>query len=115
MQSINNEKSRPECPDRRIHIRSDREIVDCDMLTHKYRTDPKGFFLVRLQDDKVCCGYVNWDYEMTLELRGTDVQKILKEIARRRLCENLEHMGYIADELRIARSCFDSGKEYVQR
>jgi len=113
-------KDKNECPCKPIDIPEDREIIECDKLTFPWNQDPNGYFLVKIEQNKetgkiqLCCGFVNNDHKMILELKGSDPDKIIKEIAKRKLV-NLEHMGYIASELMIAYECMKNNKEYVQR
>ena len=104
------------CPLHPIEIPDDREVVDCDRLSFSWKHDPNGYFLVKLDTDnkQICCGFVNKNHKMILELRAKEPDKIIKEIAKRRLV-GLEHMGYIASELIIAKHYLDNGKKYVQR
>ena len=102
------------CPIHPIDISEDREIVNCDKIEFPWRQDPKGYFLVKIEDSMIKCGFVNKDHKMILELQGKDPSKIIKEIARRELV-NLEHMGYIASELMTASDALKNNKKYVQR
>lgn len=102
------------CPTAKIQIPSDREVVETDKLEFPWRQDPNGYFLVKLENGMVCCGFVGNDNIMKVEFRGFDMDKMIKEIAKRELVD-LEHMGYIASELMIAKNCLENGKEYVQR
>ncbi|RLI97543.1 MAG: hypothetical protein DRO99_02885 [Candidatus Aenigmatarchaeota archaeon] len=97
-----------------IEIPEDREIVMCDEKEHPWNQDPNGYFLVKLENGLICCGFVDSGHKMIVEFRGKDPDKMIKEIADRKLC-SLGNMGYIASELMIAKECLDSGKEYVQR
>ncbi len=102
------------CPFHKIEIPAGREIVEVDKLKFPWKQDKNGYFLVKLENGIICCGFVNNDHKMVVEFRGTDFDKIIKEIASRKLVD-LEHMGYIASELVIAKNCLDSGTKYVQR
>jgi len=102
------------CPCHPIDISEDREIVNTDKITFKWTQDPDGYFLVKIENGEIQCGFVNNNHKMTVEFRGTDPDNIIKEIANRKLV-NLTHMGYIAQELQIAKVCLDKNKEYVQR
>jgi len=102
------------CPLHPIEIPDDREIVNCDNIKYPWKQDPNGYFLVKLEGDTICCGFVNNNHKMILELRAKYPDKIIKEIAKRKLV-GLVHMGYIASELMIAKQCLDSGNSYVQR
>ncbi|MFH1917043.1 MAG: hypothetical protein ABIJ21_07310 [Nanoarchaeota archaeon] len=103
-----------DCPFHPIDIPEDREIVNTDDKTYQWKMDPKGYFLVKIQDGNICCGHVTPQHRITIEFRGKDPDKIIKEIAKRKLCD-LSHMGYIAQELQIAKECLTTGKKYVQR
>ncbi|MEK6842573.1 MAG: hypothetical protein AABX84_02060, partial [Nanoarchaeota archaeon] len=76
--------------------------------------DKKCYFLVKIHKRKFNCGFVNNKHEMKIEFIGLDPEKMIKEIAKRKLCD-LEHMGYIASELMIACDCMKNNKKYMQR
>lgn len=102
------------CPQHKIEISEDREIISCDEKEFSWKQDQNGYFLVKIENNKLFCGFVNNNHKMILELKGRNPDKIIKEIAKRKLVD-LEHMGYIASELMIAKDCLENGKEYVQR
>ena len=108
------DKTKKICPFKPINIPDNRKIIDCDKLNFKWNQDNKGYFLVKIEKGKICCGHINNKHKMTVELRGKDPDKIIKEIAKKKLCD-LEHMGYIASELTIAHDCLKTKKKYVQR
>lgn len=91
-----------------------REIVETDSHNYPWIEDSAGYFLVRIDNDMLSCGFVQKG-TLRLELRGKDPIKIIKEIARRDLCSNAQHMGYIAAELMIAKRCLDESLPYEQR
>jgi len=102
------------CPYHKIEIPADREIVETDDLKFPWKQDPYGYFLIKLENNRICCGFVNNNHVMEVEFRGTNPEKIIKEIAKRELV-GLSQMGYIASELMIAKDCLENKKEYVQR
>ena len=102
------------CPQHPIEIPDEREIIFTDRKEYPWSSDTKGYFLVKIEDGFLCCGFVNPDHRMVLELRGKDPDKIIKEIVARNLCSN-ENMGYVASELMIAKDALENGKKYVQR
>ena len=102
------------CPFHKIDIAEDREIVYTDKLKFPWKQDKKGYFLVKLEKNMICCGFVNNKHKMIIEFRGKNPDKIIKEIAKRKLVD-LKHMGYIASELMIAYDCLKNKKKYVQR
>ncbi|MBU1975195.1 MAG: hypothetical protein KKG59_02200 [Nanoarchaeota archaeon] len=111
-------KNNKACPCHPITIPEDREICNTDDKTYEWKMDPKGYFLVKLGEGKeeglICCGWVNSEHKMEWELRGKDVHKMIKEIAKRNPCSQ-ENLGYIAQELMLAKDCLDNNKSYVQR
>jgi len=102
------------CPCAPIEISKDREIVNCDKLKFKWKQDPHGYFLVKIENNKICCGFCTTKNKMILELRSKAPDNIIKEIVRRNLC-NKSNLGYIASELVIAYNCMINEKKYVQR
>jgi hypothetical protein len=102
------------CPTHPIDISENREIVECDNLEFPWKQDPAGYFLVRIKDNQICCGFVNSEHKMILEFRGTNPDKIIKEITKREIC-NENNLAYLAQELMIAKDCLENNKEFVQR
>lgn len=105
------------CPFHPIEISEDREVVDTDNKEHKWKQDPAGYFLVKIdhKTEMIHCGFVDAkNHKMLTEFKGKDVEKMIKEIAERKIC-NLNNMGYIASELERAKFCLETNKEYVQR
>lgn len=103
-----------DCPKVPVKINSDREIVKTDDLKFPWKKDENGYFLVKIQNKKIHCGFVNNNHEMIFEFVGENPDKIIKEIAKRKICD-MEHLGYIASELTIANNCIKEGKKYMQR
>ena len=102
------------CPTSPIKISQKRKIILTDGKKYPWRQDRKGYFLVKIQDGKIHCGFVNNKHEMKIEFIGRNPERIIKEITKRKLCD-LEHMGYIAFELTLASNCMKKRKKYVQR
>ncbi len=102
------------CPFHKIEIPKDRQVILTDSLSFVWKQDPKGYFLVKIEKGEICCGFVNPKHKMILELRGSNPDKIIKEIIKRKLC-NIDNLGYIASELMLARYCLEKKKRYIQR
>lgn len=102
------------CPVEPIKIMKNRKMVFTDEIEFPWHQDKNGYFLVKIENGKIHCGFVNGNHEMILEFVGSNPDGIMKEIAKRKLCD-MEHMGYISSELMIAHYCIGSGKKYVQR
>ncbi len=102
------------CPTNEIKISADREIVFTDEKKYPWKKDKKGYFLVKIENGFLHCGFANNKHEVKIEFVGKNVEKMIKEIAKKKLCD-LEHMGYISSELMIAKNYLKNGKKYVQR
>jgi hypothetical protein len=102
------------CPFHPIEISKSRAIVETDNLEFPWKQDNNGYFLVKIEDSKICCGFVDNNHKMCIEFRGVDPDKMIKEIIKRKIV-GVEHVGYIAQELQIVKHCIDSSKKYVQR
>ncbi|MBI2043237.1 hypothetical protein HYT25_02515 [Candidatus Pacearchaeota archaeon] len=102
------------CPTSPIKIPAARKIIFTDEKKYPWKQDKKGYFLVKIQRGFLHCGFVNNRHEMKIEFVGKNPEKIIKEIAKRKLCD-IEHMGYIASELIIAHECIKKNKKYAQR
>ena len=102
------------CPTNEIKISPKRKIIFTDEKKYPWRADSRGYFLVKIQDGNIHCGFANKKHEVKIEFIGKDVEKMIKEIAKKKLCD-LEHMGYISSELMIAKNYLKNGKRYIQR
>lgn len=108
------EKEKKKCPFHDIEIPPNRPVVLTDSLNFVWKQDPMGYFLVKIENKQICCGFVTSKHKMILELRGSNPDKIIKEIIKRKLC-NIDNLGYIASELMLARYCLEKKKRYIQR
>lgn len=114
MENLNPVEQKKDCPFQEIEIKKDREIIHTDNLTFPWNQDPNGYFLVKIKDEILCCGFVTHDHKMIVELRGRNPDKIIKEIVKRDLCSK-ENIGYISSELMIAYNCIENNLPYTQR
>lgn len=98
-----------------IRINPDREVVLCDELEFPCGwKEGDGYFLVRLDDGIICVGWVNGSHEMNIEFRGSDPDKLIREVTRQDFVDK-PHAAYISAEIILAHQCLISGSEYVQR
>ena len=102
------------CPIAPIKISPKRKIIFTDAKKYPWRRDSKGYFLVKIENGNIHCGFANNKHEVMIEFVGKNVEKMIKEIAKRKTCD-LEHMGYIASELTLAFNCMKNGEKYTQR
>ena len=98
-----------------IEINPDREVVQCDALEFPWEwKEEDGYFLVKIENGEICIGYVDENHQLNIEFRGTDPEKLTKEIVRRDFL-NPSHTAYIGAEIILAHQCLETGAEYVQR
>ncbi len=102
------------CPHSEIKINNKREIIYSDNLLFPWKQDPYGYFLVKIENSLICCGFVNSNHELIIELRGKNPDNMVREITRRSLCSK-DNLVYVAQELMIAYECLINNKKYVQR
>jgi flavin-dependent dehydrogenase len=50
------------CPQHKINISKDREVINCDNLQFPWKQDPNGYFLVKIKDNEINCGFVNHNF-----------------------------------------------------
>jgi hypothetical protein len=102
------------CPCHPITILRTRKVVLTDKLKHPWKMDSHGYFLVKLENKMICCGFCTAQHKMVIEFRGIDPHAMAKEIAKRKVC-NADNLAYISQELMIAKNCLVKKKKYVQR
>ena len=83
-------------------------------MTFPWNQDPNGYFLVKIENDVLCCGFVTHDHKMVIEFKGKNPDKIIKEIVKRDLCSK-GNIAYISSELMIAYNYIKNNTPYVQR
>lgn len=98
-----------------IEVNPGREIVFCDGLEFPCGWKPgDGYFLVKIEDGLICVGYVDGKHHLDIEFRGSDPDKLIREITRRDFVDK-PHAAYIAAEIILAHHCLVNGLTYVQR
>jgi len=98
-----------------ITINPDREVVRCDELDFPCGwREGDGYFLVKIEGGMICIGYVDGTHNMDIEFRGSDPDKLIREITRRDFVDK-PHIAYIAAEIILAHHCLVNGLEYIQR
>jgi hypothetical protein len=98
-----------------IDIKEDRDVVFCDELEFPFSwKEGDGYFLVHIKGGQIYAGWVDGNHDLNIEFRGTDPDKMTKEIVRRDFLSS-SHIAYIAGELILAHHCLVNDLEYVQR
>jgi len=98
-----------------IHIHDDRQIVYCDDLQFPCGWKAgDGYFLVKLEDGLICVGWVDGNHHLSIEFRGSDPDKLIREVTRQDFVDK-SHAAYIAAEITLAHRCLIDGTEYIQR
>jgi hypothetical protein len=98
-----------------IRIHDDRKVVLCDHLEFPCGWKPgDGYFLVKIKDGMICVGWVDGNHDMNIEFRGSDPDKLIREVTRQDFVDK-PHAAYIAAEIILAHRCLTDGTEYIQR
>ncbi len=98
-----------------IRINPDREVVFCDELEFPCGWKPgDGYFLVKIEEGMICVGYVDGSHNLNIEFRGSDPEKLIREVTRQDFVDK-PHAAYIAAEIILAHQCLKNGTEYIQR
>lgn len=98
-----------------IRIHNDRKVVLCDDLEFPCGwKEGDGYFLVKIEDGLICVGWVDGNHDMRVEFRGSDPDKLIREVTRQVFVDK-PHAAYIAAEITLAQRCLTNGTEYVQR
>jgi len=93
------QKKQPLCPCYPITIPDNRKVVYTDHRNFPWKSDPKGYFLIKLEKGNICCGHVSPQHRMTVEFRGKNPMKIMREICSLNLVKNYEHVGFYFREI----------------
>ena len=98
-----------------ITINPGREVVLCDGLEFPggWR-EGDGYFLVKIEGGMICVGYVDGNHNLDIEFRGSDPDRLIREVTRRDFVDK-PHAAYIAAEITLAHHCLVNGLEYIQR
>ncbi|HLD79215.1 MAG TPA: DUF4346 domain-containing protein [Candidatus Nanoarchaeia archaeon] len=82
----------------------------------EWRADPKGYFLIRVNEKKkrIEAGFCTYKHIITKMVYGNNAIDIYNTIIRRKLITKLEHAGYLGKELYKAELALKYGKRYRQ-
>jgi len=82
----------------------------------EWRPDPKGYFLIRVNEKqkRIEAGFCTYKHTITKMVYGSNAIGIYNTIIRKRLISKLEHAGYLGKELYKAELALKYGKRYRQ-
>ena len=82
----------------------------------EWRADPKGYFLIRVNEKKkrIEAGFCTYKHVITKMVHGTNAIEIYNTIIKKRLISLLEHASYLGKELYKAEMALKYGKRYRQ-
>ena len=78
------------------------------------KLDPKGYFLIRIYNNKIQTGLVNKKNEMVKIIEGKKAVDILHELIKRKMISRLDHAYYMGLKLERAEYCLKNKKKFVQ-
>ncbi len=80
----------------------------------EWKQDPKGYFLIKIEDGLIKAGFCTNDHVVHEEVSGTEPQDIYYTILRRGLISSLQHAAYLGMELQKAQTALQLNIPYVQ-
>lgn len=82
----------------------------------EWRPDPKGYFLIRLNEKKkrIEAGFCTYQHVITKMVYGSNAIEIYNTIIKKKLISRLEHAAYLGKELYKAELALKYGKRYQQ-
>ena len=82
----------------------------------EWRPDPKGYFLIRLNEKKkrIEAGFCTYQHVITKLVYGANAIEIYNTIIKKKLISRLEHAAYLGKELYKAELALKYGKRYHQ-
>jgi dihydropteroate synthase len=82
----------------------------------EWRPDPKGYFLIRVNEKKkrIEAGLCTYKHIITKMVHGRNAIEIYNTIVRKNLISRLEHAAYLGKELYKAELALKYGKKYRQ-
>lgn len=79
-----------------------------------WKLDPKGYFLIRIQNSEIEVGYCTVDNVLKKVITGKNAESVYETIVRNDLVSLWEHACYLGKELKKAEIAMKQGLEYVQ-
>lgn len=80
----------------------------------EWRMDPKGYFLIRIDNGIIEVGHCNEKNSVDVIITGTSETEIMNTILREKLVSSLQHAAYLGKELYKAKIALREKKKYVQ-
>ncbi|HLD40223.1 MAG TPA: DUF4346 domain-containing protein [Candidatus Nanoarchaeia archaeon] len=101
-------------------FRQTEKIKETIKATHdpikEWHPDPKGYFLIRVNDKKkrLEAGFCTYKHEIIKMVHGQGAIEVYNTIVKKKLVSRLEHAAYLGKELYKAELALKYGKKYRQ-
>jgi len=80
----------------------------------EWRPDPKGYFLIKIENNKIVAGYCTNNHVLTIQITGKDPLDLYYTVIRLGLVSSLQHAAYLGVEFQKAYEALRVGRKYVQ-
>src|SRR3989344_5006640 len=82
----------------------------------EWRPDPKGYFLIRVNEKKkrIEACFCTYKHVITKMVQGSNAIEIYNTLVKKKLISRLEHAAYLGKELYKAELALKYGKKYRQ-
>lgn len=93
-----------------------KEEIDATGFPQKWKLDPKGYFLIRINRDeqRLEVGHCSNDNKLIRVIRGDTPESVMYKIIDLNLIELLDHAAYLGKELQKAYIAMKHGFTYCQ-
>ena len=81
---------------------------------HRTKLDPKGFFVIKIEQKKILVGFCDYQRVMHKKFIGEHAEAIYQEILNHGIISSLEHAAYLGRELTKAEYAIKYHLDYVQ-
>lgn len=79
-----------------------------------FRYDKNGYFLIRINNNKIEAGHCLKNNEIDFIIKGKKAQDVYKEIINHKLVSRLDHAAYLGKELKKAELALKNKTKYMQ-
>lgn len=101
-------------------MRAATESADCKVINASYDPieewvmDPAGYFLIRINEDKLEIGFCKEKNIILVKIIGDTAEEVYNTVLREKLTSDPSHLAYLGKELEKAEIARELGIAYVQ-
>ena len=97
-----------------VSVLDSNKHIKVSKWDEKLIVDPKGYFMIKVENGNIYAGRVNNKNVMTDVLYGKGAEDIYQELIKRKWVSRLDHAAYLGKELARAEYCLKNNKNFIQ-